>query len=156
MKEKLSKFISVLKKDGIFKTMHKTYKYCMANYINKINFIRRIEFKLHKKAILESVRKALENSNFSSTTKYRACFFSKKRCGAASEQVFRLVPYHLRGATRSCLLSFPMTDFRQRSARIRGIRRLVSLGTLTRFPFHRPYPHGTADTLLHIQMSETV
>ena len=36
MKEKLSKFISVLKKDGIFKTMHKTYKYCMANYINKI------------------------------------------------------------------------------------------------------------------------
>lgn len=74
MKEKLSKFISVLKKDGIFKTMHKTYKYCMANYINKINFIRRIEFKLHKKAILESVRKALENSNYDRILVWRGSF----------------------------------------------------------------------------------
>ena len=74
MKEKLSKFISVLKKDGIFKTMHKTYKYCMANYINKINFIRRIEFKLHKKAILESVIKALEESNYDRILVWRGSF----------------------------------------------------------------------------------
>lgn len=74
MKEKLSKFISVLKKDGIFKTMHKTYKYCMANYISKINFIRRIEFKLHKKAILESVRKALEDSNYDRILVWRGSF----------------------------------------------------------------------------------
>ena len=101
-------------------------------------------------------KKPLKIQIFQARRNTAPAFFQKKRCGAASEQVFRLVPYHLRGATRSCLLSFPMTDFRQRSARIRGIRRLVSLGTLTRFPFHRPYPHGTADTLLHIQMSETV
>ncbi len=74
MKEKLSKFISVLKKDGIFKTMHKTYKYCMANYINKINFIRRIEFKIHKKAILESVRKVLEDSNYDRVLVWRGSF----------------------------------------------------------------------------------
>lgn len=74
MKEKLSKFISVLKKDGIFKTMHKTYKYCMANYINKINFIRRIEFRIHKKAIMEDVRKALEDSNYDRILVWRGSF----------------------------------------------------------------------------------
>ena len=42
MKDKVSKFINVFKKDGILKTTKKTYKYCMANYINKINFIRKI------------------------------------------------------------------------------------------------------------------
>ena len=74
MKEKLSKFINVLKKDGILKTIHKTYKYCMANYINKINFIRRLQFKIHKKEIENQIDKILNNTKYERILVWRGSF----------------------------------------------------------------------------------
>lgn len=74
MKEKLSKFIHVLKKDGIFKTIHKTYKYCMANYINKINIIRRIQFKIHKKEIANQINEILSKSKYERILVWRGSF----------------------------------------------------------------------------------
>lgn len=44
MKEKISKFINVMKRDGFFKTVKKSYVYVMGNYVNKINVFKRIIF----------------------------------------------------------------------------------------------------------------
>jgi len=74
MKEKLSKFIHVLKKDGIVNTVHKTYKYCMANYINKINIIRRLQYKIHKKEIGNYIDEILKESNFDRILVWRGSF----------------------------------------------------------------------------------
>lgn len=74
MKEKFSKFINVLKKDGAIKTFKKTYKYCMANYINKINIIRKIEFFLKKDKILDSIQKSLNESDYDRIIIWRGSF----------------------------------------------------------------------------------
>lgn len=74
MKEKISKFISVLKKDGIFKTIHKSYKYCMANYINKINIIRRVEFKINKKKISKQIDEILNSTKYERILIWRGSF----------------------------------------------------------------------------------
>ena len=74
MKEKISKFLNVLKKDGIVRTLHKTYKYCMANYINKINFIRKIQFKMQKKKLLIRIQEMLEKTNYDRIIVWRGSF----------------------------------------------------------------------------------
>ena len=74
MKDKVSKFINVFKKDGILKTTKKTYKYCMANYINKINFIRKIEFKINKQKILRNIQEILEYSDYERILVWRGSF----------------------------------------------------------------------------------
>lgn len=74
MKEKLSKFIHVLKKDGIVKTVHKTYKYCMANYINKINIIRRLQFKIRKNEISNYIDNILNSGKFDRILIWRGSF----------------------------------------------------------------------------------
>ena len=74
MGDKLSKFINVLKKDGLFKTLKKTYKYCMANYINKINIIRKIEFKLKKNKIQEELERVFKESTYDRVIVWRGSF----------------------------------------------------------------------------------
>lgn len=74
MKEKLSKFINVLKKDGIGRTLKKAYKYCMANYINKINIIRRLEFRVQKKSILVKIKNILNESSYDRIIVWRGSF----------------------------------------------------------------------------------
>lgn len=74
MKEKISKFISVLRKDGMIKTLKKTYKYGMANYINKINIIRSIEFKIKKKSILLNIKAILNESSYNRIIVWRGSF----------------------------------------------------------------------------------
>lgn len=74
MKEKLSKFINVLKKDGIIRTFKKTYKYCMANYINKINFIRKLQFKIQKNKILNDIENVLLNTDYDRILVWRGSF----------------------------------------------------------------------------------
>ena len=74
MSEKFSKFIQVLKKDGFLRTAKKTYKYCMANYINKINIIKRIEFIIKKKSIQEDIEKAFSNNEYDRIIVWRGSF----------------------------------------------------------------------------------
>ena len=49
MKDKISKIISVLKKDGIFNTIKKVYKYLIAEYGNKINIFSIIYYKINRR-----------------------------------------------------------------------------------------------------------
>lgn len=62
MKDKISKFINVTKRDGLFKTIKKTITYIMANYINKINIRKRIKFKLEKEKISKFIDEILERN----------------------------------------------------------------------------------------------
>ena len=55
MKDKLSKFISVAKRDGLLSTLKRTFTYIVANYINKINIKKRIVFKLNKENISKQI-----------------------------------------------------------------------------------------------------
>lgn len=55
MKDKISKFISVTKRDGIFKTLKKTFTYVMGNYVNKINIVKRVKFILKKEEISKEI-----------------------------------------------------------------------------------------------------
>ena len=60
MRDKISKFISVTKKDGLLVTIKKTFKYIMANYFNKINIGKKIYYKTHKDSILNEIDECLK------------------------------------------------------------------------------------------------
>ena len=51
MKDKISKFISVTKRDGLFKSLVKSFKYVLGNYVNRINIFKYINFLINKKRI---------------------------------------------------------------------------------------------------------
>lgn len=74
MREKISKFCSVLKKDGIINTIQKTYKYIMANYINRINFIRRLQFKINKQKLQNRIQQILAEQNYKRLIIWRGSF----------------------------------------------------------------------------------
>lgn len=49
MKEKINKIVSVIKKDGIFLTIEKIYKYVKSRYLSKINIFSYLNIKIHYK-----------------------------------------------------------------------------------------------------------
>ena len=51
MKDKISKFINVTKRDGLFSSLKKVVKYVMGNYFNKINILKKILFIINKDKI---------------------------------------------------------------------------------------------------------
>jgi hypothetical protein len=59
MKDKISKFISVTKRDGLLTSIKKAWKYILANYYNKINIGKRIYYRIHRKEILKQIDEAL-------------------------------------------------------------------------------------------------
>lgn len=61
MKDKISKFINVTKRDGLLKTIKKAITYIMANYINKINIRKRLKFKLEKDKISNQIDEILSS-----------------------------------------------------------------------------------------------
>ena len=73
MKDKISKFISVTKRDGLLGSIKKTWKYILANYYNKINISKRIYYKIHKKEILKQIEEAL-NHNYDRVIVWRSSF----------------------------------------------------------------------------------
>ena len=60
MKDKISKFINVTKRDGIIKTIKRTITYITANYINRINIRKRIKFKIQKEKLSHEIDSILE------------------------------------------------------------------------------------------------
>ena len=60
MKDKFNKIISVIKKDGLFTALKKTYKYISSNYISKINIFGYIYIKLNYKKFKEKIDSILE------------------------------------------------------------------------------------------------
>ena len=74
MKDKISKFFSVLKKDGLKVTIHKTYKYFMANYFNKINFVKKIDYKINYKKYEEYIDNVLNSNNYDRIFIWRGSF----------------------------------------------------------------------------------
>lgn len=61
MKDKISKFINVTKRDGLLKTIKKAITYIMANYINKINIRKRLKFRLEKDKISNQIDEILSS-----------------------------------------------------------------------------------------------
>lgn len=60
MKDKFNKIISVIKKDGLFTALKKTYKYISSNYISKINIFGYIYIKLNYKKFKGKIDSILE------------------------------------------------------------------------------------------------
>lgn len=73
MKDKISKFWSVLKRDGFEETIKKTYKYFMANYFNKINLVKKASYRRQKQDILKEIDKIL-NGNYKRLLVWRGSF----------------------------------------------------------------------------------
>ena len=55
VKDKIAKFVNVMKRDGFFKTIKKTLTYVMGNYVNKINIIKRVKFIINKDKISNEI-----------------------------------------------------------------------------------------------------
>ena len=74
MKDKISKFITVIKKYDFKTIVHKSYKYFMANYFNRINFAKKIDYKInHMKYELE-IENILKNNNYDRILVWRGSF----------------------------------------------------------------------------------
>lgn len=73
MKDKISKFINVTKRDGLLKTIKKTWTYIMANYINKINIRKRIKFRIEKNKISVKIDEIL-GKNYDRLLVWRGSF----------------------------------------------------------------------------------
>lgn len=62
MKDKISKIKSVLKKDGLLKTLKKLWKYFIARYGSKINIFSNIYYKVNKKKYEDLVETILKTN----------------------------------------------------------------------------------------------
>lgn len=61
MNDKIAKIKSVIKKDGIFKTLRKVYKYVMSEYGSKINIFSIIYYSVNKKKYEKLIEEILRN-----------------------------------------------------------------------------------------------
>ncbi|MDD4706200.1 MAG: glycosyltransferase family 1 protein, partial [Bacilli bacterium] len=74
MKDKISKFINVTKRDGLLKTIKKSITYINANYINKINISKRIKFNKEKDNISKYIDEILSSKNYDLILIWRGSF----------------------------------------------------------------------------------
>lgn len=74
MKDKISKFINVTKRDGLLKTIKKSITYINANYINKINISKRIKFNKEKDNISKYIDEFLSSKNYDRILVWRGSF----------------------------------------------------------------------------------
>lgn len=74
MKDKISKFINVTKRDGFLTTFKKTYNYVMANYINKINLRKRLYFNNNNQKLSIEIDNILKNNNYDRILVWRGSF----------------------------------------------------------------------------------
>lgn len=59
MRDKISKFLNVAKRDGLLKSIKKAFTYIMGNYVNKINIFKRVKYALNKNKISEEIDSVL-------------------------------------------------------------------------------------------------
>lgn len=74
MKDKISKFINVTKRDGLLSTVKKTIKYINGNYINKINIKKRIKFKQEKTHISNYLDEIISSKDYNYILVWRGSF----------------------------------------------------------------------------------
>lgn len=74
MKDKISKFKSIIKKYDLKTIIVKTYKYFMANYFNKINFIKKIDYKINHKKYESIIDDILNNNDYDRVLVWRGSF----------------------------------------------------------------------------------
>lgn len=74
MIDKISKFFNVLKRDGLVVTLKKTYKYVMANYFNKINFTKKLDYKIHHGKYEKVIDEILKNGEYDRILMWRGSF----------------------------------------------------------------------------------
>ena len=102
MRDKISKFISVTKKDGLLITIKKTFKYIMANYFNKINIGKKIYYKIHKDDILKEIDTCL-NGKYDRIFVWRSSFGWNVPLFQRSQQIARCL------SRNNCLVLYEVT-----------------------------------------------
>ena len=102
MRDKISKFISVTKKDGLLITIKKTFKYIMANYFNKINIGKKIYYKIHKDDILKEIDTCL-NGKYDRIFVWRSSFGWNVPLFQRSQQIARCL------SRNNCLVFYEVT-----------------------------------------------
>ncbi len=74
MKDKISKFISVMKRDGLISTIKKSIKYINANYVNKINLKKRVKFQKEEQNISQCIDNILSSKSYERILIWRGSF----------------------------------------------------------------------------------
>jgi len=74
MKDKISKFINVTKRDGLLKTIKKSITYINANYINKINIRKKIKYYQEKDNIAKYIDEVLSSKKYDLILVWRGSF----------------------------------------------------------------------------------
>lgn len=103
MKDKISKFINVLKRDGIFGAVKKAWTYILANYINALNFRKRIKFATHKDAISAQLDEILAGSDYDRLIVWRSSFGWNVSLFQRPQQIARCL------ADKRCLVLYEVT-----------------------------------------------
>ncbi len=74
MKDKIVKFISVLKKDGLIFTLKKVYKYIKSNYLSKINIFSYLDIKINRKKYNKILNDIFSNNKYDRIIIWRSTF----------------------------------------------------------------------------------
>lgn len=74
MKDKIVKFISVLKKDGLIFTLKKVYKYIKSNYLSKINIFSYLDIKINRKKYNKILNDIFSDNKYDRIIIWRSTF----------------------------------------------------------------------------------
>ena len=74
MRDKISKLISVLKKDGIINTTKKLYRYMKSRYLSKLNLFAYLNIKINIKKFNKILDDVLNSNNYDRIIVWRSTF----------------------------------------------------------------------------------
>lgn len=115
MKDKIAKIKSVLKKDGVLKTLMKLYKYFIARYGNKINIFSNIYYKINKKKYEDLVENILE-TNYDRIIIWRSDFGWNVPLFQRPQHIARNL------AIKNCLVFYEVTTMTDKVKDIKKVR----------------------------------
>lgn len=107
MKDKISKFISVMRRDGFFSTVKKAWKYIMANYAAKFNFRKRIRYSSQKERLLSELETIL-SGNYDRLIVWRSSFGWNVPLFQRPQQIAKCL------AGKRCLILYEVTRMTDR------------------------------------------
>lgn len=103
MQDRVSKFINVMKRDGLLSTIKKSIKYIYANYINKINISKRIRFTKDKNNISNYIDNILKSNNYNRILVWRGSFGWKVPLFQRPQQIANCL------IEKNCLIFYEVT-----------------------------------------------
>ena len=115
MKDKISKLISVLKKDGIIETARKSYRYMKSRYLSKINVFSYLNIKINIKKFNKMLDDILNSDNYDRVVVWRSTFGWNVPLMQRPQHISRNL------AKQKCLVFYEVTTM---TDKVKNIKRL--------------------------------